>query len=1161
MVLKPRRTADKKKGVSTPMTPAKSTRIDSKLFVSPPPLVPAPYVARTATPTPMTPFLDLSLLPCEDKDRAPNEKRDGLGTAYPSSEALPLAEADEPRKERTPVSKRTSFTSIGKWRDVVAEHSAAASVGSEDEDDGDDQDDEKLDLLELLSPAVYEPATKPNLSVVIPRNRKAPVEALHSVALPNKSVVSRYNPSAAASAASSATPPLPSNGQSVAQNMQSQQNQAKSSPPVGTLSLRSASPGSAIRPQTSLSRPSRSSATSSLVVPSDHEDSSRYNYTSTSSRTSFESPTRVDEVLRASRLIERRSAEPLSGTPRSARRNYNKNKALPPSPGPTANEFVPRQKGQTHTPRPVIIKNKADGEVNLDVNDIDATSVYDRRSSVDASPDGPSPTFNEAVLALQQKLGLLVAPDTRLSIAPPDTRYSTAPPEMRYSVAPHMSAQSHDVNAESEYPGLAALQAEAHDRFDTEATLAPAHTPSRPFSDSSVSRASMSSTSSFYPPLTPAAISRRRSMSDVAIQSPSVPAISPSTQNTHTPADSPTALNMHEVVGVAAAASTSPAIRSQHARARSSDAPQLVADHIRPNISISHASARASVMVSTINVDDGMIVVEETDMPLNASNATKTKHAPPRAAEHVLLRIMANLPSLRDLANTSIINKGMRRVYQQNELSLLKAALRNDSLPSWELREWCTPASAESPSADERRRDEGYNAESYRDAIVTDRNALRDLQVLVLKQCQTFLRPDTVEALSHFDHTIDDAFYRIWCFCKIFGGDRGRDDDVTAQIDWLKGGLLAHQDGCEATCGVGMDFDMSSVLLNPPDHFGACNAGGLAAEQLFDMTEIWNCLAALLQPYTTAIHLARKYGVLDHADHFVAGAKTTQANKEAIVLEEWISYVMSLGPKAVLDLARRADKPEAGFIHARNQGWTIWTLPSYTATRSTFLKEPVSRMYEERLASQPRPQLDSPMRPNQNPEDREASRRRVASLAREIRMARCKSNFQRLPLIDMSLERPWSQFSRATPLTPSLPRTPASATPATPLSASSVYEYDHSDQQPHRPTPPLPTDGGARIEAYRTSMAYPRPAPSPPVKAASTPPRAPSMTVEDANLLLTPVAYTPPTASKRSKTNPPASAFTPLFTPTPPPMLGSQDAGRYRISEKLSAPRLRMMTG
>jgi len=128
---------------------------------------------------------------------------------------------------------------------------------------------------------------------------------------------------------------------------------------------------------------------------------------------------------------------------------------------------------------------------------------------------------------------------------------------------------------------------------------------------------------------------------------------------------------------------------------------------------------------------------------------------------------------------------------------------------------------------------------------------------MILVHCESFLRTDTITALAGGEteraSQIDDAFWRVWTFCRIFGCGTSREDDVTAQMDWLRGGILAKQRRHE-----GNSSDSPS--------FGQGNNRGLTAEDLYDMTEIWTCLGVLVRGFQGKRDLARKVGIFEHAD-------------------------------------------------------------------------------------------------------------------------------------------------------------------------------------------------------------------------------------------------------------------------------------------------------
>lgn len=375
-------------------------------------------------------------------------------------------------------------------------------------------------------------------------------------------------------------------------------------------------------------------------------------------------------------------------------------------------------------------------------------------------------------------------------------------------------------------------------------------------------------------------------------------------------------------------------------------------------------------------------------------------------AEQVLLHILSSLTSLKDLSNMAVINKGMYRVFQENELHLVKTVMRNGSPAAWELREWRTQTDDEEGDVPAK------SPLNYCRSQRCDEDTVRQLKQLILDNCQTFMRRETALSFVHPNHPgaqrFTDAFWRIWTFCTIFGSRKGREEDITGQLDWLKGGSEANNQSFSATVNTNLDFDMGSVLLNAPDHFAQGNRSGLSAAQLFDMTELWNCLSALLTGYQDQVGEARRYGVFANC-----AVEEGDIELEEQMLEEWVAFVMTLGLDVVLELANFAVlDPSAGFELAKAKGWTEWS-PSVTGSRATFLKEPASRLYEERISAMTL-QMQSP----DVMERKESARKRVAALAAEIRLRRQTTAYKRLPLIDMHNERAMSMVSRGSSVVP-----------------------------------------------------------------------------------------------------------------------------------------------
>ena len=411
-------------------------------------------------------------------------------------------------------------------------------------------------------------------------------------------------------------------------------------------------------------------------------------------------------------------------------------------------------------------------------------------------------------------------------------------------------------------------------------------------------------------------------------------------------------------------------------------------------------------------------------------------------AEQVLLHILSSLTSLKDLFNMAIINKGMYRVFKENELHLIKTVTRNGSAAALELREWRA-------HIDDENENENLSATSHAPLtfcryLRCDEDTVKQLKRLILDNCQTFMRRETALSFAHPNHPesqrFTDAFWRVWTFCNIFGSRKGREEDITGQLDWLKGGTEANNQSFSATVNTNLDFDMSSILLNAPEHFAQGNKGGLSATQLYDMTELWNCLSALLTGYQGEIDEARRVGVFAHC-----GIEEGDIELEEHMLEEWLAFVLTLGLDVVLELAKHAVlNPSAGFELAKTNGWTEWS-PSVTGSRSTFLREPAARLYEERI-SLVAMQMQSP----DEMEKKETARKRVAVLAQEIRLRRQTSGYRRLPLIDMHSERAMSIISRRSSAVPM--RSPQMVQTSNLPPATKYHAYSAQTARP-RPQP------------------------------------------------------------------------------------------------------------
>ncbi|KAI9809090.1 MAG: hypothetical protein M1825_002379 [Sarcosagium campestre] len=341
----------------------------------------------------------------------------------------------------------------------------------------------------------------------------------------------------------------------------------------------------------------------------------------------------------------------------------------------------------------------------------------------------------------------------------------------------------------------------------------------------------------------------------------------------------------------------------------------------------------------------------------------------PRAAETVLFKILNSLDNLQDLFSAAVVSKGFYKTYKRHELSLMKNALRGMSPAAWELREM-TPPFEDGNDLDDDRPSPEYTPSTYLQYYTRDLLIMVALKSLILDRCVGILRPDTVSALKgdggERSLEIDDAFWRVWTFCRIFGSNKNREDDITGQVDWLRGGKLAHQKTCTSTLVMNdSTFGLGSVLVNPPDSFGHGNPGGLSPSQLWDMNEIWTCLGVLVQGLHGKTDMAREHGVFDKisvvdeaggteaailGEYLSRDTYVQDARETNNLPEEWVCYLLTLGPSVILDLAAPSEQagPQA-FILAADFGLTDWEPCSEGGSRANFLKEAVTRAYQDQI--------------------------------------------------------------------------------------------------------------------------------------------------------------------------------------------------------------------
>ncbi|KAJ5757355.1 uncharacterized protein N7511_006049 [Penicillium nucicola] len=382
----------------------------------------------------------------------------------------------------------------------------------------------------------------------------------------------------------------------------------------------------------------------------------------------------------------------------------------------------------------------------------------------------------------------------------------------------------------------------------------------------------------------------------------------------------------------------------------------------------------------------------------------------------LVLSVMKNIDSLDDLFNFVLVNKKFYSAFKRNELPMIKNALFKMSPPAWELREMTPPWEMEwQLLLDPDSQVPEYTPTLYLQRYAQDIYTLAKLKALVLARCAPFLRRDTIRGLAGVDNTraeeVDDAFWRVWTFCRIFGSGKNREADIMGQMDWLKGGVMARSI-INSSSTMSEPFGMNNVLFEPPEGFGRGNLGGLSQSQMYDVTEIWTCMSVLLQPLHGKCIEARRVGIFDgmHVPH-------GDAVREETVLEEWTSYILTLGLSAVLTLSAvcPADTTAATFNKAKSIGLTKWEPTETEVSRSPFLKEAVARAYElqERNLS-PRSSISEENRSSSPHSDSAREiRERQAGFARELGHRRRLRGPSSEPegAYSFSAERPMSEFS------------------------------------------------------------------------------------------------------------------------------------------------------
>lgn len=372
------------------------------------------------------------------------------------------------------------------------------------------------------------------------------------------------------------------------------------------------------------------------------------------------------------------------------------------------------------------------------------------------------------------------------------------------------------------------------------------------------------------------------------------------------------------------------------------------------------------------NMDAKALATKTTSIPITNT----TKQTPWDMPDKAVQSILEHAGSLDDLFGMAVVNRQFYRVFKQHGLSLIKKAVFQMSPAAWELREMSPPWDSEWQGLlDPDARVPDYTPTLYLQRYAHDIFTLAQLKSLILARCCSFLRPDTIRGLAGVDPdratAMDDAFWRVWTFCRIFGCGKGRENDIAGQMDWMNGGVQARSQDPMMALSITEPFGMNNVLFEPPAGFAQGNLGGLSQSQMYDMTELFTCLSVLLQPIHGNCAEARAAGIYNGFD-LKAGDNDKEEKTLGMSLplypraclypcyprmltrtEEWTAYILTLGLSAVLSLGSICPIKDATptFQKAQSMGLTKWDLSDSEVTRSSFLKDAVSKTYKSREAA------------------------------------------------------------------------------------------------------------------------------------------------------------------------------------------------------------------
>ena len=276
-------------------------------------------------------------------------------------------------------------------------------------------------------------------------------------------------------------------------------------------------------------------------------------------------------------------------------------------------------------------------------------------------------------------------------------------------------------------------------------------------------------------------------------------------------------------------------------------------------------------------------------------------------AERVIYKIMCSAHTAQDLQATAMVSKGFYRTFHRNESKLVSHLMFKTSKPAWELRR----------AALALKDSNNFLLKDYR----RDCRTLEALKAFIVAHCSARYKPHTLVGLLGQDEIrttqIDDALWRIWTFCLLFGNAVGQSGPAQTEIDWLNGTGAAGN-------------------KQPGTGFGIGNGAGLTVLELEDMNEMWQSLQVLVSGFHGREQEAKQYGIFDNWH-------LRETSTDAQHLAEWTSYLLAQGPQTILTLCG------CSFDQAKMLGLTSWSLPPAGRSRSTFLTSSISQVYQERV--------------------------------------------------------------------------------------------------------------------------------------------------------------------------------------------------------------------